>query len=408
MKYFSVLTPDILTVDSQEQFVQPKRLKGRAYAEANEGMYEKLANVSSHDVNAEKVAPLPIQEATQKLPPRTQPESAQIFYVPKRTFSGVYLPSAKRVIPNYDRAKIPSSSKQDQRRRGSSKRKPIILIDSSDSEEGPLPRATKSGRSSSRKTDSENYVKSSSAESDSFEELESSSDSEVASMSEEESDAPQTKRPKTKPLKKSKSVSMSHGQKRKTMESAVEGDGAGEPPKKKAKVTKPKKSRASIDPWKLGTAEVQKDWTQMKSPPLDMFHFHRLVIDEFTYTKKDHISHAIVTQLSATCRWVMSGTPPTSDFASVKGIAAFLNLHLGVDDDAEGTTEEVKSRIQDKTAAEAFHSFREVRSAYWHIARDEIAQRFLDTFVRQVREYKKARRKILIQPRILQKLRTFL
>src|SRR6202042_594865 len=76
--------------------------------------------------------------------------------------------------------------------------------------------------------------------------------------------------------------------------------------------------------------------------------------------------------------------PPTGDFASVKGIATFLGIHLGVDDDAEGTTEEVKSRIQDKTAAETFHSFRDVRSAYWHAARHQTAQGFIDKFVRQV------------------------
>lgn len=35
-------------------------------------------------------------------------------------------------------------------------------------------------------------------------------------------------------------------------------------------------------------------------------------------------------------------------------------------------------------AAEAFHSFREVRTAHWHRARQEIAQGFLDRFVRQV------------------------
>jgi hypothetical protein len=143
---------------------------------------------------------------------------------------------------------------------------------------------------------------------------------------------------KPKPSKKRKVISDDEGSK------GVEG-----PMKKKQKVEKPKKSRAIMDPWKLGTKDVQEDWTQMHAPPLHMFHFHRIVIDEFTYTKKEQVAHAYVTQLAATCRWVMSGTPPTGDFAAVKGIATFLGIHLGVDDDAEGTTEEVKAKIQDKT-----------------------------------------------------------
>lgn len=71
------------------------------------------------------------------------------------------------------------------------------------------------------------------------------------------------------------------------------------------------------DPWNLQTKAVRKDWTQMKSPPLHMFCFDRVIIDEFTYI--DHRSHAAVINLSATNTWVLSGTPPISDFAAVKG-----------------------------------------------------------------------------------------
>ncbi len=63
-------------------------------------------------------------------------------------------------------------------------------------------------------------------------------------------------------------------------------------------------------------------------------------------------------------------------------IAEFLHVHLGIDDDTEGTTDAAK-RQKGQTAAEAFHSFREVRTASWHAARYQVAQRFLDTFVRQ-------------------------
>ncbi|KAI7934303.1 hypothetical protein MJO28_017204, partial [Puccinia striiformis f. sp. tritici] len=43
----------------------------------------------------------------------------------------------------------------------------------------------------------------------------------------------------------------------------------------------------------------------------------------------------------------------------------------------------VKSITKHQTAAEQFHSFREIRSAAWHNRRDEVAQSFLDRFVRQ-------------------------
>lgn len=64
-------------------------------------------------------------------------------------------------------------------------------------------------------------------------------------------------------------------------------------------------------------------------------------------------------------------------------IADFLHIHLGVDDDTEGSHETARKRLKGQTAAEAFHSFREVHTASWHAARYGVAQRFLDTFVRQ-------------------------
>lgn len=64
-------------------------------------------------------------------------------------------------------------------------------------------------------------------------------------------------------------------------------------------------------------------------------------------------------------------------------IAEFLHVHLGVNDDTEGSADAVKRKLKGQTAAEAFHSFRETRTASWHGARYQVAQRFLNTFVRQ-------------------------
>ncbi|KAI0317160.1 hypothetical protein OF83DRAFT_1059143 [Amylostereum chailletii] len=150
--------------------------------------------------------------------------------------------------------------------------------------------------------------------------------------------------------------------------------------KREVKPPKPKKLREASDPWKLKGA-AKRDWTEMQAPPLEMFHFARVVVDEYTYLSGKVL--AMISRLSADRRWVLSGTPPVHDFASVKTIAQFLDIHLGVDDDGEGHSAVIKKRIREQTAAEQFHSFREAHSLDWHAHRHEIGQGFLDRFVRQ-------------------------
>ena len=113
-----------------------------------------------------------------------------------------------------------------------------------------------------------------------------------------------------------------------------------ERPAKKAK-------RADTDPWKLGSKPVQREWTEMQAPPFEIFHFARKVVDEYTYL--DGKIHSLVTSLTAERQWVLSGTPPIHDFGALKTIAAFLDAHLGVDDDGEGTSAEVKKRRREQT-----------------------------------------------------------
>ena len=60
-----------------------------------------------------------------------------------------------------------------------------------------------------------------------------------------------------------------------------------------------------------------------------------------------------------------------------------MGIHLGVEDDAEGSAQSQKARAKEQTAAEKFHAFREVHSAAWHRRRNDLAQEFLDVFVRQ-------------------------
>ena len=116
--------------------------------------------------------------------------------------------------------------------------------------------------------------------------------------------------------------------------------------KREEKTKKPKELREAKDPWKLSGA-AKRDWRKMQSPPLEMFHFARKVVDEYTYL--DGKIHAMVTRITADRHWVLSGTPPIHDFAAVKTIAAHLNLHLGIDDDNEGKSVEVRKRRREQT-----------------------------------------------------------
>ena len=109
--------------------------------------------------------------------------------------------------------------------------------------------------------------------------------------------------------------------------------------------------REGKDPWKLGSSAVGRDWTQMKAPPLEMFYFARTVVDEYTYLEGK--VHSMVTHLSAERRWVLSGTPPLSDFGAIKTISAFLGVHLGIDDDGEG--ESAKKRKREQTGEHTNH-----------------------------------------------------
>lgn len=113
---------------------------------------------------------------------------------------------------------------------------------------------------------------------------------------------------------------------------------------KKSKVTT---ARVEGDPWKLKSNAVGRDWKKMQAPPLEMFHFDRLVVDEYTYLKGQ--IHAGITCLKSKFRWVLSGTPPLDDFADVKTIAVFLGIHLGIDDDMVGKPDNRKKAKKDRT-----------------------------------------------------------
>lgn len=117
------------------------------------------------------------------------------------------------------------------------------------------------------------------------------------------------------------------------------------------------------------------------SPPALTTRFRRVIADEFTYLKERALP--AILRLQSCYKWVLSGTPPVQDFPAIRSIASFMGIHLGVPDDTEGGQAHQKARAKEQTAAERFHAFRETHSAAWHRRRNDLAQEFLDIFVRQ-------------------------
>lgn len=278
-------------------------------------------------------------------------------------FSHVEVPSLKDIQKQKSRKAQPievlSSDENDQSeggderpvRRLSRKVSQMAVYVGSDSEEE---KPTKAARGSKKKARSESpdFIVSDSDDDDMNEDDEDDS-AEVSDG--EDSDAPKAKsraKPKAKvkasakPKKKAEKSESEDAMDVDEPVSTSEASSSKSKKRKRAEEDKPKELREAKDPWKLRGA-AKRDWKQLQCPPLEMFHWARKVVDEYTYL--DGKIHTLVTRLSADRHWVLSGTPPIHDFAAVKTIAAHLNLHLGIDDDNEGKSTEIKRRRQDQT-----------------------------------------------------------
>ncbi|WEW57992.1 hypothetical protein PRK78_003459 [Emydomyces testavorans] len=150
---------------------------------------------------------------------------------------------------------------------------------------------------------------------------------------------------------------------------------------------RPKGETANIEPAHVTfhLHDAKHDWKRLRNPLIHMFEFTRLVIDEFTYSKEK--SFSAVLAIPARSKWILSGTPPLNDFADVKSFSPFLGIHLGVDEDDVKRTdnERLKTIQRDRTGTkvEQFQPFITRRSAAWHKRRHEMAQNFLDRFMRK-------------------------
>ena len=77
--------------------------------------------------------------------------------------------------------------------------------------------------------------------------------------------------------------------------------------------------------------------------------------------------------------------PTTRSFDDVKGIAAYLGVHLGASNPVVLTKKGDRPTDSRKelSKSELFQEFLEAKSQSWHARRQDVAQRFLDRFVRQ-------------------------
>ncbi|KAG5191770.1 hypothetical protein JKP88DRAFT_204605 [Tribonema minus] len=153
---------------------------------------------------------------------------------------------------------------------------------------------------------------------------------------------------------------------------SAEGGTEGESAADKAAPVK----RSVGDPWGLARIAREKRadvWRELASPPLEMFSWARVVVDEFTYLNER--DRSAVQGMTAVHRWCLSGTPPVGSFDDIRGVAAFLGVHLGAD--------EVPALKKEQTKAEKFRFFQEMHTPAWHLRRHLRAQAFMDRFVRQ-------------------------
>ncbi|CDO78139.1 hypothetical protein BN946_scf184710.g4 [Trametes cinnabarina] len=375
-------------IDEAAQLLVPtKRLKGKSYREAAAEGPEDTKKVKKEPKEQSVIA----KKSTSSSRKGMKVEVV-IPTIPKKRAS----PSTSSAPPT----SAPASEEDEEvaRVRRAVKRKAVVISDdedegsSSDSKSDEDGARKKKGKSPAKKRPAK---RSKASESSDYEEspVDDSDDESEVLVETSDDDEPKKSKGKAKPKaplkKKAHSVATTS-----ESEDAMDVDdedevskpiGKGKKPAKKRKVdekpAKEKKRREDSDPWKLKSSAVKRDWRKMQAPPLEMFYFARKIVDEYTYLDGKVLS--MVTKVKADRLWVLSGTPPIHDFGALKTISAFLNIHLGIDDDNEGQSLQVKKRKREQTAVEKFHSFREVHSLEWHAHRHELGQKFLDRFVRQ-------------------------
>ena len=118
-------------------------------------------------------------------------------------------------------------------------------------------------------------------------------------------------------------------------------------------------------------------------PLFEQFFWNRIIVDEFH--QYDPVQYASIKCLKGDKRWGLSGTPAMSDFYDIAQTAGLLNIPLRVGSDSTRVMSKanVNSLRKDLSDFEKFDLMREVPSDCMHARIHEIAQSFLNNFVRQ-------------------------
>jgi site-specific DNA-cytosine methylase len=124
--------------------------------------------------------------------------------------------------------------------------------------------------------------------------------------------------------------------------------------------------------------------THLDKPLLAMFHWNRVIVDEF-HQSEAKIPNIVVSAMQADKRWGLSATPALGDFYEVARMAELIGVPLRIGSDGAGIMKNasVKELRKDMTNFELFDAMRQVPSDSMHNRIHEIDQRFLDAFVRQ-------------------------
>ncbi|PBP21728.1 Helicase-like transcription factor HLTF/DNA helicase RAD5, DEAD-box superfamily (ISS) [Diplocarpon rosae] len=119
----------------------------------------------------------------------------------------------------------------------------------------------------------------------------------------------------------------------------------------------------------------------MNCPILEIFKWGRVVVDEHTYAKESEL--LFLENVKTFNVWILSGTPRLGAFHDVKAMATLIGINLGRDDFASMKVDVFKQKTGDLTKSELFAAFKQTPSLAWQRARWELAQKFLDVFMRQ-------------------------
>ncbi|KAK6382239.1 hypothetical protein LTS17_004126 [Exophiala oligosperma] len=119
-------------------------------------------------------------------------------------------------------------------------------------------------------------------------------------------------------------------------------------------------------------------------PLFHLFHFSRVIVDEFTYVSGKSLLSLL--KISAQAKWLLSGTPPIHDYDSVNTMAKLLGTRVAIFNEQEGKFgfgKDGNKMVKDKSESQEFRALQNVVSAGYKKSVYEHAEAFLNTFVRK-------------------------